>query len=115
MQFPPTVDCSGIPERGPLASVIDDNLSWLRTFYFSCYGVFVWPVVIEAAGSGAPITDSRFAEAVQHMSYGICGVIASVSQYMNGRFHFVVWTHAQTYPTVLLSDIVCIVRHCWEC
>lgn len=101
MRFPPTIDYNRFPETRPLVPVIDDNLSWLRTFYFSCYGVFVWPVVMEAVSFDGPITDNRFVEAVQHMAYSISGVIASISQYMNGKFHPIVWTHSQVYVILI--------------
>ena len=98
MRFVPSINCIELPTDGPIAEKLeklDDNLSWLRSFYFSCHAVFVWSMVVEAATSTDANFDGQVGEAVKRMAFGIIGTIASTSQYMNGRFHPIVWTQSQ--------------------
>ena len=92
--------------RSPLAPLVKDNVAWLRSSYMAIPAMAYWePVFSVATATDWELTDER-CEAVIKWQVSFMKYVASAYQYMNGKFHPLVWT-VTNVPKHLSAVLVC--------
>jgi hypothetical protein len=83
-----------------LAPLVEDNVAWLRSSYMAIPMMAYWELVVSAATvTDSELTDER-CKAINKWQVSFMKYVASAYQYMNGKFHPLVWTQSQTYQNI---------------
>ena len=82
---------------GTLAPLVADNVAWLRGTYMAIPSMAYWGLAFTAAtgphnGRELP---QEYVKAVNKFQGSFMGYLASIRQYLDGRFHPLVWTQSQ--------------------
>jgi hypothetical protein len=82
--------------------MVADNIAVLRTQYVVSIGTIYFPAALKAAAESPDIPLTGADRICTHKFFeSIIRRIASTSQYLQGRFHPLVWTQAQAYTYLL--------------
>lgn len=96
IKFDRDIKVDTFPAYGRLAPMVENNVALLRGTYMAVPAMAYWQFAFTAATgpSKAELRDEQ-RQAVIKFQYGFMRYVASARQYLDDRFHPLVWTQSQ--------------------
>jgi hypothetical protein len=102
IRFDRDIKVDTFPAYGRLAPLVADNVAWLRGTYMAIPCMAYWePAFTAATGPFYTELPDEHREAVVKFQMGFMKYVASARQYLDDKFHPLVWTQSQKYDPPL--------------
>lgn len=107
IRFDRNINLDAPPVYGRLAPLIEHNVAMLRGSYMAIPAMACWEMVLSAtafnpSGNGMEELPPGHRDSVKKFQLGLMNFIASAKQYLDDKFHPMVWIQVQAYnPTVV--------------
>ena len=96
IRFDRDIKVDTFPAYGRLAPLVADNVAWLRGSYMAIPCMAYWePAFTAATGPLYTELPDEHREAVFKFQMGFMKYVASARQYLDDKFHPLVWTQSQ--------------------
>lgn len=96
IRFDRDIRVDAFPAYGRLAPLVEDNVAWLRGSYMAIPAMAYWePAFTAATGPSNTELSGEHREAVIKFQLGFMRYVASARQYLDEKFHPLVWTQSQ--------------------